>query len=366
MQLELFPSRTLATYIGKMFALRIVAVLLMLVLVLQMLDLLGESGKVLAAPGNGQGQLLTYVSLRMPQLISRFLPYSVLLATIITLMTLNQNSEVIAMKAAGLSAHQVLAPLFLVAALTSAVTFAFNERVVTRATSTLKAWQNVQYGPIPLESGTKTNVWLQDGPNILFARTVAGEGQSMHMDGVSWYRRDPTGMVTEIVTAASATYANPGWKFRAPVLFDVQSARKAPLGRDETYAKSVEPVQVTISRVDADAESLSQLNTSLTAIREAGFRTTELEGKWWHKLAGPLSALLMPLLGAVAAFGLARSGHLFVRAVTGMALGFAYFVFDNAALAMGNFGAYPPFLAAWAPFVLFFLIGETVLIRTEE
>lgn len=366
MQLEFFPSRTLATYIAKMFAVRIVAVLLMLVLVLQMLDLLSESGKVLAAPGNGQGELLTYVSLRMPQLVSRFLPYSVLLATIITLMTLNQNSEVIAMKGAGLSAHQVLAPLFLVAALTSAVTFGFNERVVTRATSTLKAWQNVKYGPIPLESGTKANVWLQDGPNILFARAVAGEGNAMRMDGVSWYRRDPTGMVTEIVTAPSAAFANPGWTFRTPVLFDVQSARKTSLGREEVYAKSVDPVQVLISRVDADAETLEQLNTSLSTIRAAGFRTTELEGKWWHKLSGPLSALLMPLLGAVAAFGLARSGHLFVRAVIGMALGFAYFVFDNAALAMGNFGAYPPFLAAWAPFVLFFLIGETVLIRTEE
>ena len=54
------------------------------------------------------------------------------------------------------------------------------------------------------------------------------------------------------------------------------------------------------------------------------------------------------------------------RAVIGMALGFAYFVVDNAALAMGNFGGYPPLLAAWAPFVLFVLMGETVLIRTEE
>jgi lipopolysaccharide export system permease protein len=49
-----------------------------------------------------------------------------------------------------------------------------------------------------------------------------------------------------------------------------------------------------------------------------------------------------------------------------MALGFAFFVVDNAALAMGSFGGYPPLLAAWAPFVLFFLVGETVLIRTEE
>ena len=31
-----------------------------------------------------------------------------------------------------------------------------------------------------------------------------------------------------------------------------------------------------------------------------------------------------------------------------------------------SLGGYPPLLAAWAPFVLFALIGETVLIRTEE
>lgn len=74
----------------------------------------------------------------------------------------------------------------------------------------------------------------------------------------------------------------------------------------------------------------------------------------------------MPLLGSVAAFGLARSGQLLVRAVVGMALGFAYFVVDNAALAMGNFGGYPPLIAAWAPFLLFALVGETVLVRTEE
>jgi lipopolysaccharide export system permease protein len=52
--------------------------------------------------------------------------------------------------------------------------------------------------------------------------------------------------------------------------------------------------------------------------------------------------------------------------VIGMGLGFFYFVADNFALAMGNLGAYPPFLAAWAPFLLFLLIGEAVLIRTEE
>ena len=74
----------------------------------------------------------------------------------------------------------------------------------------------------------------------------------------------------------------------------------------------------------------------------------------------------MPLLAAVAAFGLARSGQVLLRAVVGMALGFAYFVADNFSLAMGNVGAYPPLLAAWAPFLLFLLIGETVSSRIRE
>jgi len=365
-QFEFFPSRTMMLYIGKMFAVRIVAVLLMLVLILQTLDLLSESGRILGAPGNGQAQLMTYIGLRAPQLVSRFLPYSVLLATIITLMTLNQNSEVIAMKAAGLSAHQVLAPLFLVAAVASAFTFAFNERVVTRSSATLKAWQAVEYGAVPIDSDVKANVWLQDGPNILFAKSIAGRGAAMRMTDVSWYRRDPTGMVTEIVRAPSATFAKPGWLFQSPASFDVQSARRTASTTPKVYAQSVEPAQIIIRRADADTESLMALSSSISAIRDAGYRTSELDGKWWHKISGPLSALLMPLLGAVAAFGLARSGHLFVRAVIGMGLGFAYFVVDNAALAMGNFGGYPPLLAAWAPFFLFLLIGETVLIRTEE
>ncbi|MEY4159671.1 MAG: export transporter permease LptG, partial [Pseudomonadota bacterium] len=131
-------------------------------------------------------------------------------------------------------------------------------------------------------------------------------------------------------------------------------------------AQAITPEQVAISKVDADAEDIVTLSRSIDALDAAGRRTSELKGKWWHKLAGPLSALLMPLLGSVVAFGLARSGQLLIRGVIGMALGFAYFVIDNAALAIGNFGGYPPLIAAWSPFFLFLLLGETVLIRTEE
>lgn len=365
MQLEFFPSRTLTTYLAKLFVTRILAVLIMLVLVLQVLDLLGESGDILAYPGNGEVQLLHYVTLRIPQLIARFLPYSVLLATIITLATLNQNSEVISMKAAGLSAHQVLAPLMLTAAAISLFSFAFNERVVTRASATLKAWENANYGPIPEEPGLRSNVYLAEGRDILRAATVTGTGDKMVMQQVTYYRRDNDDMVVEEIRAPRAVYARPGWRIEGGVRFKVGETGTTEIA-PTVVATGITPEHVRITSVDPAAENAFQLADSIAGMKLAGRRTSELDAAWWHKFSGPLSALLMPLLGAVAAFGLARSGQLLVRAVIGMALGFAYFVLDNAALAMGNFGGYPPLVAAWAPFLLFALIGETVLIRTEE
>ncbi len=365
MQLDFFPSRTLTMYLAKMFIVRILAVLLMLVLVLLALDLLGQTGKILEPEGNGQAEIIRYASLRIPQLIARFLPYSVLLATLITLVTLNQNSEVVAMKAAGLSAHQVLAPLLLTAAVVAVLSFAFNERLVTRANATLKAWEAADYGPIPEETGVRANVYLTDGTNILTASSLVGSGEQIELDDVTWYQRAPGGIISQQVRATGATYAAPGWKLANPVRFDVGSAETEEL-ESMVVAEMLTPDRIDLQSVDPDAQSFFELSETIDAFEAVGRRTTEMRAKWWHRLSGPLSAFLMPLLGSIAAFGLARSGQLFVRAIIGMALGFAYFVVDNAALAMGSFGGYPPFLAAWAPFLLFFFVGETVLIRTEE
>ncbi len=362
--MDFFPSRTLAIYMAKMFIVRTLAVLALLVLVLQALDLLGESGKILAYEGNGEAELWTYVSLRAPQLVARFLPFSVLLGTIITLATLNQNSEVISMKAGGLSAHQILAPLIVASMGVALVSFVFNETIVAPATARLTQWEKVEFGPIPAESNIRTNVWVKDGNNLINARTVTGSGEGVVLQNVTVYNRTENGLKS-LLQGEEARFTDSGWLVTNVTQFDVSTGAEEK--RSELLVgDSIRPDQFTLSNVSADSLSIFDLRTAIGELERAGRPTTSLKAGWWHKISGPLSSILMPLLGAVAAFGLARSGQLFLRAVIGMALGFAYFVADNFALAMGNIGAYPPLLAAWAPFLLFFLIGETVLIRTEE
>ncbi len=362
---DFFPSRQLAIYLGKMFLVRTLAVLLMLVLILQTLDLLSQSGKILAIDGNGQAQIFAYMGMRAPQLVARFLPYSVLLGALITFVGLSQNSEVISMKAAGLSAHQILAPMIGASLLVAAASFVFNDLVVAPTTAQLKKWQSVEYRPIPKDPGLKTNVWVREGQDLFHARMVTGLGATTKLSDVTVYLRNRGGM-RDVIKAKEARPADGGgWQLDNASMFDVSRLELAQHSR-LIVGKAIKPERFHIEKVDGDSKSFLGLRKSIAELKAAGKRTDSLEGILWHKLSGPLSSMLMPLLGAVAAFGLARSGAMFLRAVIGMALGFAYFVVDNFALAMGNMGVYPPLVAAWAPFLLFLLIGETVLIRTEE
>jgi lipopolysaccharide export system permease protein len=362
--LAFFPSRRLALYMVRLFLTRSLAVLFALILVLMTLDLLGEAGKILAVPGNGDAELWHYVVLRIPILVSRFLPFSVLLGTLIAFVSLNQNSEVVAMKAAGLSAHQILAPLVLASIGIAAALFAFNEGVVVNSARHVDAWSNNDYKPIPPASGVLSNVWLLKDDDLVRAAIVTGRGAGMTLHKVSIYDRSG-GVLQRVINAATATPSGNGWRLHEVELYDADMnvVRRAP---EVEALAGIAPGQFTIAKVDPTELDYWTLKERIAELEAAGRSTDEARAGLAHKLSGPLSTLLMPLLAAVAAFGLARSGHVMVRAVIGMALGFAYFVADNFSLAMGNAGAYPPMIAAWAPFLLFLLIGEAVLVRTEE
>jgi len=362
--LRFFPSRRIALYTVKLFLSRSLAVLAALVLILMTLDLLGESGKILAVAGNGDSELWKYVSLRVPILLSRFLPFAVLLGTLIAFAGLNQHSEVVAMKAAGISAHQMLAPLMVASLVVAGGLFLFNERVVVNANRAVTAWGDNDYKPVPPQTGIVSNVWLLNGDDLVHARHVGGRGSGFHAAGLTIYEREG-GALRRVVRAEQADPEGGAWRLSGVRIYDSAmnfSRRHAEL----TALPGLEPNRLTLAKVDPEQLDFWTLRRRIGELEAAGRPADAAKAGLWHKISGPLSTLLMPLLAATAAFGLARSGQVLLRATIGMALGFAYFVADNFSIAMGNVGAYPPMLAAWAPFVLFFLVGETVLIRSEE
>ncbi len=246
--LSFFPSRTLAWYMVRLFLTRSLAVLVALVLILMTLDLLGESGKILAVPGNTDADLWRYVSYRLPMLVSRFLPFSVLLGTLIAFVGLNQNSEVVAMKAAGLSAHQILAPLVLASIGLSAILFAFNEGVVVNSTRVVTNWSDNDYKPVPRVSGTLSNVWVLNGDDLIRARIVGG--RPFAAQNVTIY--DRSGGVLQRVIEASRAVPRPesgDWMLENVRLYSagmnvVRNFAAAPA------MQGVTPNQLTLAKVD--------------------------------------------------------------------------------------------------------------------
>ena len=362
--LDFVPSRRLALYLVRLFLTRTFAVLILLVLVLMTLDLLGESGKILAVPGNGEAELWHYVTLRVPLLIQRFLPFSALLGALIAFTALNQHSEVIAMKAAGLSAHQILAPLMAASLGIAALAFAFNEGVAVNAARMVNAWDENGYRPIKASRGVLSDVWVKTGDDLVHAKIVSGRDSALQLQDVTIYERSGQAL-QRIIEAERAVQAGDGWKLERVRTYDSGMNVVRRTAAADAMA-GVGPDRFALAKVDADERDIISLKRDITDLELAGRPSEKARAGLWHKISGPLSIMLMPLLAAVAAFGLARSGQVLLRAAAGMALGFAYFVVDNLSLALGSVGAYPAWLAAWAPFVLFLLIGEAVLVRSEE
>jgi len=73
--------------------------------------------------------LLEYLILKIPFMISEFMPVVVLLATSIMLIELSRHQELVAMRAAGLGVNKVVVPLMAAAAIVALGTFVVSEWV---------------------------------------------------------------------------------------------------------------------------------------------------------------------------------------------------------------------------------------------
>ena len=202
------------------------------------------------------------------------------------------------------------------------------------------------------------------GEDFVHARVVSGRGANLQLQGITIYDRGG-GSLQQVISADRAEQAAGGWRLEDVTAYNATMGVVRHLKEMPALA-GVAPDRFTLAKVNPDERNFMDLKEDIRALEAAGRPSEEARAGLWHKFSGPLSVVLMPLLAALAAFGLARSGQVLLRAAAGMALGFAYFVIDNLSLALGNVGAYPAWLAAWAPFVLFLLIGEAVLVRSEE
>ncbi|MCP5382215.1 MAG: LPS export ABC transporter permease LptG [Kordiimonadaceae bacterium] len=363
---KIFSPGSMDVYLAKIFAVRYVIILAGLIATLQMLDLLAKSDEILAGEGAVYADLWRYVTLRSPHLISLFSPFVALLSSILTLSVLNVNSEIVIMKTAGWSAFRILVPLMAVSLLIGAVNFVFSEMVTVHARAELRNWEANNFAAdIPPAPDSVYDTWVTDGQNLVKAESANRNGSILLLDQVTQYIRDQDKNITNIIKADFAVYRNDSWKLYGVINFDLRTLRINVL-ENMDWITTIPPERFISLAIVADQVNLPRLRRAISQLQSEGHDTANLRTMLYQKFVSPLSTLLMPLLAGLAAFGLHRGGNLLGRILITLSMGFGFFVVNNLFIALGQYGAVPPIVAAWLPFLLFGLAGVSFILLTEE
>jgi LPS export ABC transporter permease LptG/LPS export ABC transporter permease LptF len=315
--------------------------------------------------------LMRYFYFRTPQFIYFVIPMSVLVSTLVTVGVFTKNSELMVMRACGVSLYRAAAPLLVVGVLLTGLVAFLQERVLVTTNREADQLERTirRWGP---------------ATTVLNRRWVVGtNGDMYHYDffqeetnsfrSLMIYRLDQQAWRLRAVTRAEEASFVPkpkgsdegtwvgkrGWtrdlstapiagEERPAVKYEAFAERDLALDRP-AYFKTEEPI--------ADMMSYPELRDYTARLQASGANAVPQRVALYRKVAFPWVTVIMTILAVPFAVTTGRHGALYGIGI-GIGLAILYIVTMSLSGALGSGGVLPPLLAAWAPNLLF---GATAL-----
>lgn len=305
--------------------------------------------------------------LQVPLISEHAFPFAVLFGSIAAFVTANRRREIVAARAAGISAWQFLLPATVVGLLVGilAVTVYNPLAVMARQfSSTLNA---------TLHSQSLTSFEAQSGP--VWLRQVGGDRESIIGAGESFNSGlgltavtaivfDRQGRFIERVDAGTAEYSSGEWILTNAT---VTSPGRTP-DKVETYRlpTALGPDNVKETFQSINSVSFWQLPNLIAVAQKAGISSDRYRLRYNSLLATPVLLIAMVLVAAIVSLRFSRSKELGYMILAGIGAGFMLYVVTKITRDLGGAGIVPAPLAAWLPAVVAILIGTTVLLHLED
>lgn len=318
----------------------------------------------------GFDQVLFMTLLNAPTLVLILLPFSFLFGVLGAFVSLNRRSELIAMRAAGVSAWRFIFPAAGAALAIGIITVT----VLNPIASLLNARFEVMRAELMQGFGPAApdQVWLRQGDAhnqiVIRARQRLPVKGGLTLRGVSLFistrANDGTLQFSRRIEAAQAQLMPGYWLLSgaqeatpgaAAFHFDTLTIPTS-LNGDSALERFASPTSVPFW----------ELWRAISRTEQAGFSATGYRLELEELLATPLMFAAMSVLAAAFSLRLIRLGGLAALGGSGVALGFVIFFFNEFCRALGKAGAIPPFAAAWTPPLIALLAGFTLLCYTED
>ena len=366
-----FP-RILDAYVIREFVgtyLLVETAFVLLLIIFTFFDLIGDilhNHPALATVG-------AYLVNLTPSYMYQIAPLAVLIATLVTFGVLNRNSEIVAMKATGISLYRLVIPIVSIAAVLAVSLFLFDQYYLPQANRKQEALRATIKGRPP-------QTFLHPEQKWIFGQAHPGEPSRIfyyqffdpdkdEFANLSIFEFNPsTFQLTRRIFAERAVWdANAKtWRLMDGWERDIRGANVIDYRdfRVTTFPEIHEsPDYFTKEDLEAQEMNFGQLDHYIRDLSQSGFDTMRLRVALWHKLAAPLATVIMVVLAIPFALSMGRRGSLTGIAVA-IAVALAYFIVNGTFEAMGNVGYLPPALAAWSSDILFALVGGYLLLRT--
>ena len=310
--------------------------------------------KVLKGAGTWT-MLWAYLAYSTPQFFYFIIPLSVLLATLVTVAMLTKNSELVVMKACGISLYRVAMPMVGAAVVAGATLFILEQSVLGPANRRAEAIKHVMRGGSPETFDVLLRRWVMgsDGDiyhyNYFDPRLRRFTGLWIYEFNVDMTRLTRRSFAQKASFVKDATWqAEGGWTREFG-----ERGESRPVATFAQELKTFEPASLfTTESPEPDFMSYTQLRAYTERLRASGLDVVSQQVALWRKVSFPFVTLIMTLLAVPFAVTIGRSGAM---AGIGVAIGIAvvYWTTISVFAAMGAGGVMTPLLAAWAPNLLF-------------
>lgn len=335
---------------------------LLVLLALMALDGLLSFFREIGDTGEGNydvARALLYVVLTLPERVYDLFPAAVAIGGVLALGGLAANSELVVMRAAGVSIGRILGQVMQGGVILIIAVVALGEGV---APVSQNYGERMRTSAIAGEAvaDTARGLWMRDGERFVnVGRVMPGH----ELRAVAVYEFSE-GELVSALQAERARYATDYWLLENVAATNfagelLQTERREKLRQE----RLIPPDMLQVLAVSPETLPSWQLYDYVRYLQRNQLDSARHELALWKKLVTPLSTLVMLLLSLPVIFGSLRATGAGQRVFIGSLIGIGYYLvselFAHVAIVYGL--AVPA--AALAPVILFAIVGVLALRR---
>ena len=299
-------------------------------------------------------QMASFFLFNIPMIVSLTLPAAVLLAALITFGVMSRNSEIVAMKANGISLYRTALPLIVLAGAICCVAFLFSEFVTPYTNQ--RAFQILRVEvQRRTELGTfkQNQIWYRSRQAIYNIKIFHPDRNLLQ--GITINYLDPQFQLTLRIDAERAEWKDGRWLFQNLLIARFNAGDFPVLERQASAVIDLpeKPADFMIAQKDADKMGFLELRRYIEKLQSDGYDTTRYRADLHGKIAFPLVSIILAIIGVAFSLRSERSGGVTQSIGAGIVIGFSYWLVFAFAMSLGRAGTLPPLLAAWTANIAF-------------